>query len=110
MRRIGQDTDAQWGRAQAAKYLAELKAAFQHIADRHEGLSKRRPLGVADLRSHRVGSHYVIFLALTPDDLAIVAILHERMDVPARLKALRGSSEIELGNLRAALLRDLYKG
>lgn len=94
--KIGRDTAAKWGNDQARRYLIELRDGFETIAARHDRLPPK-PAGVGDLRLHRVNRHYVVFLPLTEEVVAIVAILHERMDVPARLREMQGrlTSDIE---------------
>lgn len=47
---------------------------------------------------------------MTPDLIIITGMLHERMDIPARLRELQTLTENDIGDLRAKLLRDMLRG
>lgn len=111
LRRIAMDTRRQWGKDQALKYVAEMQEGFQHIADRHDALPQHSRLtGASKLRLHRIASHYICYLIMTPDLIIITGMLHERMDIPARLRELQTLTENDIGDLRAKLLRDMLRG
>jgi plasmid stabilization system protein ParE len=110
LRRIGSEGRARWGAERNATYMRDLKRGFQHIADRHDALPERPKLtGASGLRLHRVGRHYIVFVVLTPDHVAITSVLHDHMDVPARLREMQALTDIEVGDVRAEVLRSLLK-
>lgn len=111
VRKIARDSQAQWGKSRAITYIAALQASFQHIADRHDAIPKRTRLtGRLNLRLHRTGSHYIAFVVLNSDHVAITSILHERMDVSTRLQELQARTDKQVGDIRAQILRDQFKG
>lgn len=72
-----------WGADQADRYLEQLAACCDRIAD-GQPACKSFPEIDARLKSYRCQQHYIFFLA--KDDAAIIiAVLHERMDLMARL-------------------------
>ncbi len=106
-----EDGTAQWGRARAYAYFEDMRASFQYIADRHDALPRRTRLtGVSGLSLHRVGSHYVVFKLIAEGEVAITGILHQHMDVSTHLQALKSRADKELGDMRAMILRDMFKG
>ncbi len=110
---LGQLTDEgieRWGQPRTYLYVRELYSGFQHVADRHDTLPKRTRLtGASRIQLHRVGSHYVAFVVLTPDFVTITSILHQRMDVSTRLRELQAQTDVEVGDMRASLLRSLFR-
>jgi toxin ParE1/3/4 len=72
-----------FGEIQADKYLRLLEKGFQKIGKGDtEG---KQPLPKSpDVRVIRCEHHYIFFLKRTPP--LILAVLHERMDLIARLK------------------------
>ncbi|WP_443751150.1 type II toxin-antitoxin system RelE/ParE family toxin [Asticcacaulis solisilvae] len=97
-----------WGVARARSYLEDLRAGFEFIAQRPQAVPQRTRLtGPANLRLHRVRNHYVVFTLVTDAHVVIVGVLHERMDVPARLEALQARTQIGLDELRVLDLRNL---
>ncbi len=99
-----------WGQRRTYDYVRELYAGFQYVADRHDALPKRTRLTVAlKIQMHRVGSHYIAFVVFTPDVVAITSILHQHMDVSTRLRELQALTDKEVGDMRAAFLRSMFK-
>ena len=76
----------QWGEAQCRQYVEQLEIATAALA-RGEGLFKDLSSMVPSLRMAKSGRHF-IFCLPRPDALPLIlAILHERMDIMARLKS-----------------------
>lgn len=109
VRKIVRESARQWGAAQAKSYQASLSDGFQRIADRH-GQLPRKSAGVGDLRLHRIHRHYAVFLVLAENRIMIVAVLHERMDVSARLRAMQGKLGRDIGDIRRKVLKDNLSG
>lgn len=83
LRDIGRYTQRTWGREQRNRYLAQLDDAFHLLArepDSGQACEAIRP----GYRRYAVGRH-LIFYRLSHDTIDIIRILHERMDIKARL-------------------------
>lgn len=83
---IARETTRRWGAAQAERYQAALVQAFEELS---RGVpTVRAPIphrpNVLSLQCER---HVVIAVVARGSPIAIVAILHEKMDIPARLQA-----------------------
>ncbi len=76
-------TLGRWGAAQADRYIDQLADCFSAIGD---GQVHTRELkgNAKGARLYRCQHHYICYLPFDPP--LIIAILHERMDLLARLK------------------------
>jgi toxin ParE1/3/4 len=83
LRAIGRYTQTTWGREQRNTYLAKIDAAFQLLAVEPQ-LGKSCDDLRAGYRKYPVGQH-LIFYRQSADRLEIIRILHQRMDIEARL-------------------------
>lgn len=82
-------TAQQWGAAQARAYARQIDEAAEDLA-LGQGVFKDWSAVLPGLRVKAVGSHFV-FCVVRPGKLALVlAILHQRMDLMARLKGRLG--------------------
>jgi toxin ParE1/3/4 len=84
LKSIGRYTAETWGRAQRNRYLALLDTSMHDLAD-NPGLGRDCSEIRTGYRRYRVGKHILFYRQLDPDRIEIVRILHERMDVEARL-------------------------
>jgi plasmid stabilization system protein ParE len=85
LRGIVRYTLREWGETQCRAYLAEIEAAASALAN-GAGMFKRMDDLCPGLRVRQLGRH-VLFCLPRPDQPALIlAILHERMDMLARLK------------------------
>lgn len=89
--RIWQDTVEQWGEAQAVAYITGLHAHLQKLSET-KALWRKLPRDLAvptDLKAHafftRYERHYLFFRELRGGMIGVMAILHDRMDIPVRL-------------------------
>ncbi|OWV39202.1 type II toxin-antitoxin system RelE/ParE family toxin [Mameliella alba] len=83
-------TDERWGEEQADRYQDELHDACQRVAD-GEGFTSEVE-GKPEVRYHHCGRHF-IFYVQSKSEVVVIAVLHERMDLPARLaKRLKGGA------------------
>jgi toxin ParE1/3/4 len=71
-------TLTEWGINQAEKYVRELWASLQRLAD-NTSISVDISQVRKGYRKSRVGSH-VVFFKLTENGINVVRILHRRMD------------------------------
>jgi toxin ParE1/3/4 len=85
LKAITRHTNEQWGGAQCRTYIGQLEKAAMALAKAESAfkdLSSLHP----HLRMARCGRHY-IFCLPRPNALPVIlAILHERMDIMARLR------------------------
>jgi toxin ParE1/3/4 len=78
-------TAERWGAAQAERYVRSIRDACAALASgEHTGTDASAVL--PGYRKTRAGRH-IVFFRLRPDgSVEIVRILHERMDLPTRLR------------------------
>jgi toxin ParE1/3/4 len=76
-------TVQKWGIWQAQSYLAQLHAAFQSLCEQPV---RGRPIDEvkSGLWRYSAGAHIIVFTR-NEKEVAIIRVLHERMDIPARL-------------------------
>lgn len=86
-------TERTWGEEQADKYVRGIVDAANTV---QQTRFRWRPVGDAKLPGvffFRHEHHYVFFRELSDGALGIITILHENMDIPARLKEDAARSE-----------------
>ncbi|MDO3378858.1 type II toxin-antitoxin system RelE/ParE family toxin [Geoalkalibacter halelectricus] len=85
LRNIVRYTVEHWGHAQCRSYIADLEAAAGEVA-LGIGVFRKHDDLLPGLRVRLVGHHYLFCLPRSGQPALILAILHERMDIIARLK------------------------
>ena len=96
------DTARRWDLRQAETYASALLSGFQYIADNHGKLNtphRKKLAKGTNFGLHLVEHHYVLFKVHDHDNVIIVGILHERMNIPVRLKELQTLSQEEIAAL-----------
>jgi plasmid stabilization system protein ParE len=86
-------TERTWGEEQADKYVRNLIEAINRAySARHKWrpISDNALIGVYFLRHQH---HYIFFRELSSGGLGVINILHESMDIPARLKEDSGQED-----------------
>ena len=86
LRSIARHTLRQWGARQQQRYARELEACCKQIGERtaiSRTFSERNP----GVRVMHCRHHYIFFTSPGESRPLIIAVLHERMDLPARLKS-----------------------
>lgn len=86
LRSIIRYTRQQWGDAQTRRYIADLTKGIEQIAigqGRWKDLSSLYP----GLRMARCQQHFLFCLPRNGEPALIIAILHQRMDLIARLSS-----------------------
>ena len=86
LRDITRYTVANWGEAQCRTYIADLEKAAEAVA-KGEGVFKDMSSLLPGLRLASCGKHSIFCMLQTDAPSVILAILHERMDLMARLKS-----------------------
>jgi plasmid stabilization system protein ParE len=90
---IWQYTAQTWDEDQADTYISGLIRSIEQLTEKHgvwRTLEDRRFTGVFFVRFKR---HYVFFRELSEGALGVIAILHETMDLPSRLRELTREDE-----------------
>lgn len=75
-----------WGEAQCRTYITELEKTTEAVA-KGGGVFKDMSFILPDVRMATCGKHYIFCLPQAGKQSIILAILHERMDLMARLKS-----------------------
>nr|VFJ94229.1 MAG: Plasmid stabilization system protein ParE [Candidatus Kentron sp. LFY] len=73
-----------WGERQAAHYAARLERSFSKIAD-NDAVSRSFSAGYPQVRVMQCARHYVFYLQPKGKKPRIIAVLHERMELLARI-------------------------
>lgn len=84
LRNIIRYTRARWGAEQARKYVGTLERGMA-LLSAGEGVFKDMSALYPKLRMHRCEHHYIFCLPRQDAPALIAAILHEQMDLMARL-------------------------
>ncbi len=85
LEKIARYTIGEWGETQAESYLGKISQCFKNISNNKvasRAFSKKFPEARVVLFEH----HYVFYLVPEGEKPIIFAMLHERMDMVARLK------------------------
>jgi toxin ParE1/3/4 len=79
-------TERKWNEKQADAYVRELVAEIEAVmVQRH----RWRPVLDESLKGvyfFRHRHHYIFFRELTKKRVGVISVLHEKMDIPARLR------------------------
>jgi toxin ParE1/3/4 len=78
-------TEREWGTAQCQAYVERLETTATELA-LGQGLFRQRDDLLPGLRVRLAGHHYIFCLPQTEGPAAVLAILHENMDLITRLK------------------------
>ena len=79
-------TDKNWGEKQADKYIRGLYKAIEKAANNKHLWRKVEHQKTKGIFFVRHEHHYIFFRELSKGLLGVVNVLHERMDIPNRLK------------------------
>lgn len=85
LREVVRYTLQTWGRSQCQAYITEIEEAVAELSN-GQGAYKTRDDLLPGLRVRRAGHHYLFCLPRNDQPALILAILHERMDMVARLQ------------------------
>jgi plasmid stabilization system protein ParE len=75
-----------WGEKKAVEYIRGLHNAVSDAAGNPKLWRRLERKGFERVFYIRYGKHFIFFRVLSGGVLGIISILHERMDIPARLK------------------------
>jgi len=100
LKKIGRDTEKCWGKVQARRYLDSLLKGSYELIDSYKRLPCRTEMtSNTGLFLHQIHHHYVAFKIIRENEIAVIAYLHESMDIPTRLKEFQEMSAIEISTL-----------
>lgn len=83
---ISRYTASRWGHEQARRYIAQLEGAACDVATGQGPLMQLDDI-YPGLRMKAVGRHFIFCVPQPDGPAAILAVLHERMDLMARLRS-----------------------
>ncbi len=84
LREIAQYTLGEWGEQQALRYATALTQTFESIAN-GKAVSRTFSERLPQVRVTRCEHHYVFYIHSQEKNPCILAVLHKRMDLLARL-------------------------
>ena len=93
LEKIADYTISRWGVDQVRRYGTTLTKHFEALAAgdvRSKGVFDHWP----ELQVSRCQHHYVFSLRRAPAPIAILAVFHENMDLPARLRERLDAEEL----------------
>lgn len=83
IRDIGLYTQQQWGKEQRRAYLSGMQTRFERLSE-NSLLAAERTEFTPPVRIHPYEKHLIVYI-VQGGDILIVRVLHESMDIPARL-------------------------
>lgn len=84
--KIWQYTEEKWGEQQANKYIRELYEAIEKISSSPELWRKIEHEKFDKIFYHRHKKHFIFFRTLSHKSIGVISILHEKMNIPEKLK------------------------
>lgn len=79
-------TESKWGADQADQYVTELVEAIHKAEGNRQRWRRVADQAVSGAYFIRFRHHFILFRELTKGSLGVISVLHENMDIPARLK------------------------
>jgi plasmid stabilization system protein ParE len=81
---------SRWGTKLTEGYFADLHSGAEFIAKNHRSLARKDGLaGATGLGVYAVREHYVVYVPIADQQIAIVALIRQTRDVPAILETNR---------------------
>jgi toxin ParE1/3/4 len=79
-------TEKKWSEKQADAYVRELVAEIETVAVQRHRWRPVLDVALQGVYFFRHRHHYVFFRELSKKRLGVISVLHEQMDIPARLR------------------------
>lgn len=90
-----------WGKKLTKEYFHELEKAAIFIAENHANLTKNRQVfSSQSLGIYPVREHYIVFITLSKNKIAIVDFIRQGRDIPSILSKYGLIIQRELDNIR----------
>ncbi|MBA9033289.1 plasmid stabilization system protein ParE [Rhizobium leguminosarum] len=95
------ETARKWSPEQAKAYGRLLRAGFEGIPEAYARVRTKSDerVGNSLFRLHKVEHHYAVYIVADDATFVIAAVLHERMDIPAQLRAVERLTDREYETL-----------
>ena len=90
-----------WGKRVANRYLADLEAALERLAE-HPAILREEPELHIALRFYRVNKHLLV-CDIQDDAIFVLTVLHSSTDIPGRLSELEPTIQFEVELLHQKL-------
>ena len=92
---------ARWGQELTEQYFHDLEKTALYLADHHSRLAGRKELaGESGLGLYPAREHYIVYVPLTRNKIAIVAFIRQGRDIPALLSRHAPLFRRELDKIR----------
>jgi toxin ParE1/3/4 len=79
-------TEQMWGEEQADRYVRGLAEAIHAAVGKRHRWRRLMDEALKGVFFIRFQHHYVFFRELSDGTLGVISVLHEKMDIPARLR------------------------
>jgi toxin ParE1/3/4 len=79
-------TEKKWDEKQADTYVRELVAEIEIVAGQRHRWRPVLDEALKGVYFFRHRHHYIFFRELSKKRLGVISVLHEKMDIPARLR------------------------
>ena len=91
------ETARKWSIEQAKAYGRLLRAGFEAIPEAHARVRTKKDerVGHAVFRLNKLAHPYAVYIVADDTTFVIAAVLHERMDIPAQLRAIERLTDRE---------------
>lgn len=95
------ETARKWSPEQAKAYGRLLRAGFDGIPEAYARVRTKKDerAGRSLFRIHKIEHHYAVYIVVDDATFIIAAVLHERMDIPARLHEIERLTDREYAAL-----------
>lgn len=95
------ETARKWSPEQAKAYGRLLRAGFDGIPEAYARVRTKKDerAGRSLFRIHKIEHHYAVYIVVDDATFIIAAVLHERMDIPARLQEIERLTDREYAAL-----------
>lgn len=95
------ETARTWSPEQAKAYGRLLRAGFDGIPEAYARVRTKKDerAGRSLFRIHKIEHHYAVYIVVDDATFIIAAVLHERMDIPARLQEIERLTDREYAAL-----------
>lgn len=95
------ETARRWSADQAKEYGRLLRTSFDSIPEAYGRVRTKKDdrAGNSLFRLHKIEHHYAIYIVVDDETFVIAAVLHERMDISAQLRAVERLTDKEYETL-----------
>ncbi len=84
-----------WGEDQADKYLRRLVLAIHSLPSQKSLWRRFAQKGLSGIFFVRHEHHFIFFRELSTGEIGVITVLHEKMNIPARIREVGSHSEFD---------------